>query len=125
MKITLAAILMAGVASAVPATAMLSTAALAGGYGYDSGYSSYAPKVYHPKYYYKKPYYAPPPVYTYSGDYPPQACYGQNTYDPPDGYSDGCAPPPEWITYCQHRYQSFDADNGYYKGYDGYYHYCS
>ena len=100
---------------------MMSSVAFAGGYGYSSG-GGYAPKVYHPKTYYKKQYVAP--VYAYNGDYPPASCYGENTYDPPSGYSEGCAPPPEWVTYCDHKYQSFDSDNGYYKGYDGYYHYC-
>ena len=122
MKITLAAVLAAGVVLALPATATMSSVAYAGGYGSSSGYS-YSPNVYHPKHYYQKQY-TPPPSYTYSGDYPPASCYGENTYDPPSGYSDGCAPPPEWVSYCEHKYQSFDADNGYYKGYDGYYHYC-
>ena len=120
------AVLAAGVALALPATAMMSSVAYAGGYG-SSDYS-YSPKVYHPKPYYPKPYYkksyTPPPSYTYDGDYPPASCHGENTYEPPDGYSDGCAPPPEWVTYCEHKYQSFNADNGYYKNYDGYYHYC-
>ena len=122
MKTTLAAFLAAGVALAMPATLMLSSAAYAGGYGYNSG-GSYAPKVYHPKYYYKK-HYTPPPVYAYNGDYPPASCYGENTYEPPSGYSDGCTPPPEWIQYCHSKYGSFDEDNGYYLGYDQYYHYC-
>jgi hypothetical protein len=66
--------------------------------------------------------YAPPPAC--GGDYPPQGSYGDQTYDPPSGYADGCAPP-EWVSYCQSRYKSFGADNGYYLGYDHYYHYCS
>ena len=130
MKTTLVAFLAAGVALAMPATAMMSTAAFAGGYGYSGGggYTpkhSYAPKPYYPKKkYYKKQYYAPPPVYEYNGDYPSAACYGADTYDAPSGYAEGCTPPPEWITYCDHKWQSFDPETGYYKGYDGYYHYC-
>jgi len=120
MKTVLSALLATGVACALPVT--LSSTAFAGGYGYGSGGGGgYAP-TYHPKAYYPPKTYAPPPAY--NGDYPPQGCYGDQTYNPPAGYADGCAPPPEWVSYCQSKYKSFDAENGYYLGYDHYYHYC-
>src|SRR5258708_39684458 len=120
MKTVLSAILPAGIACALPVT--VSSVAFAGGYGYGGGGGSYAP-TYHPKAYYPPNAYAPPPAY--SGDYPPQGCTGDQTYNPPSGYADGCAPPPDWVSYCQARSKSFDADNGYSVGYDHYYHYCS
>jgi hypothetical protein len=32
---------------------------------------------------------------------------------------------PEWMTFCQSKYKSFDAHTGYYTGYDGIQHFCS
>ena len=31
---------------------------------------------------------------------------------------------PEWYSYCESRYRSFNPDTGYYKGYDGRFHLC-
>jgi hypothetical protein len=119
MKRTLSVLIAAGFVVAMPAAAMMSSvSALAGHYG--GGGSGYSKKTYYPP----KKAYTPPPSYSYNGDYPPQNCYGEKTYDPPSGYSQGCEPPTEWVTYCGQKYNSFDDSNGYYLGYDGYYHYC-
>jgi hypothetical protein len=126
MRNLLGVILSAGLVAGL-ATAVSTSGALADYHG--GGYK--APKKVYvaPKKVYvapKKVYVAPKKVYVpvYSGEYPPAYCYPGPTYDPPSGYSEGCAPPQEWVSWCDYKYKSFNEYNGYYKGYDGYYHYC-
>ena len=60
-------------------------------------------------------YYQPAPVYSSAPViYGPTSAY----YAPPEPWT------PEWYSYCSTRYQSFDAQSGYFLGYDGYYHFC-
>lgn len=116
MKRLLGLLLTAGFVTGVMAATAGS--ASAGQYGYGSGGGYSAPK----KNYAPKKYYKPKKVYpVYRGSYD---CYYEPTYQPPGGYVEGCYPPPDWIAYCSSKYNSFNADNGYYLGYDGYYHYC-
>jgi hypothetical protein len=52
--------------------------------------------------------------------------YGRPSYGPaygPAGY--GASPwSPAWYDYCSNRYRSFDPRTGYFKGYDGEFHFC-
>jgi hypothetical protein len=60
---------------------------------------------------------APEPVYVA----PPPAPY----YEPaPAAYAGPQAWSPEWYSYCESRYRSFDSRTGYFLGYDGQYHFC-
>jgi hypothetical protein len=75
-----------------------------------------------PRYYYPEPsygyygYYDPAPVYAV----PPPVVYRQT---PVYGYR--MQPwTPEWYAYCDDRYVSFNAQTGYFFGYDGQYHFC-
>lgn len=123
MKRLLGMLLVVGFAAGMTAAATEVSLADYHGGGYSKPAKKYyAPKkVYTPKVY-KKVY--KQPVYSYSGDYPPANCYYEQTYDPPTGYTEGCYPPADWITYCGSKYKSFNVDNGFYFGYDDYYHYC-
>ena len=59
-------------------------------------------------------YYQPAPVYRAA---PPLV------YSAAPGY--GLEPwSPEWYSYCNQRYRSFDDRTGYFRGYDGQYHFC-
>lgn len=66
-----------------------------------------------PRYY---EYYEPAPVYRA----PPPVAYNQAPvyYSPPDPWT------PEWYAYCSDRYRSFNEETGYFRGYDGNYHFC-
>ena len=67
-----------------------------------------------PSYYY----YEPQPVYV--APPPPPIVYHQGPV-----YGAGMQPwSPEWYSYCDARYVSFDQRTGYFYGYDGEYHFC-
>jgi hypothetical protein len=65
-----------------------------------------------PRYYRSAPVYVAPP--------PPPVIY-----NPAPVYYVRPAPwSPQWYAYCSDRYRSFDAQTGYFLGYDGNYHFC-
>ena len=66
-----------------------------------------------PRYY---EYYERAPVYRA----PPPVAYNQAPvyYSRPDPWT------PEWYAYCSDRYRSFNEETGYFRGYDGNYHFC-
>lgn len=72
----------------------------------------------------KKAYKQPAYNSGYSGNYPPAYCFSGPTYNPPGYYLQNCQPPQAWINWCSGKYRSFQPHNGYYKNYDGYWHFC-
>ena len=64
-------------------------------------------------------YYEPAPVYVAP---PPPVAYQQApVYSSGYGFQPWT---PEWYAYCDNRYRSFNAQTGYFLGYDGEYHFC-
>jgi len=70
-------------------------------------------------------YYEPAPTYYQSAPYAyyqPAPVY----VEPPAVVSYRAAAwSPEWYSYCQSRYRSFNPSTGYFLGYDGQYHFCN
>lgn len=128
-----------GLVMANMAAAVLTAAPAAAQYGgyytpppvYTPPPPTYYPPPPPPPTYYTPPpqtYYTPPPTYTPPASYrlaAPAGCYGNDTYNPPSGYPAGCYPTQQWIAYCQSQFRSFNVSNGYYLGFDRYYHFCN
>lgn len=68
------------------------------------------------------------PRYRYYDYYEPAPVYAPGPpviYDPAPVYYARPEPwTPEWYAYCDSRYRSFDPRTGYFRGYDGEYHFC-
>ncbi len=116
----------AGLMAAVPtASILMSVPSFGQGYGYAA--PAYTPPGYTPPANYTPPaVYTPPANYTPPAIYPAANCYAAGpTYTPPNAYAASCAPPQQWVYYCQAKYgAAFNVANGYFKANDGYFYVC-
>jgi BA14K-like protein len=98
-------------------------AAVAGIFGFAAG-ALVAGALSQPRYPSNYYYYQPAPVYVAP---PPPVVYRpyQPRYQPAPVYYAGPQPwSPQWYSYCDARYRSFNPSTGYFLGYDGQYHFC-